>query len=144
MIRLFALLICTATAIGCSSQPPLELRPATYEAPEAGAASHTPPGADRPLFLLPESVVAGRDIVSASATEDEMGRPAISIAFSEDAGDRLYEYTRQHINQPLAIVFDGEVISAPMIQNALRESAIITGDFTDAEVERIVSSIRGK
>ena len=43
--------------------------------------------------------------------------------------------TGDNIGRSLAIVFDGEVLSAPLINGRIEDSGIIEGDFTREEVE---------
>ncbi|HLJ31135.1 MAG TPA: protein translocase subunit SecD [Candidatus Babeliales bacterium] len=63
--------------------------------------------------------------------------PVVRFSFNEEGGDRFYELTSKNINKQLAIVLDGEVISAPRIQSAIRASGEITGTFTSQGVKTL-------
>lgn len=51
-------------------------------------------------------------------------------------------HTAANINQPMAIVVDGEVLSAPQIQAALTTGGVITGNFTRDEAQRLALQLR--
>jgi len=63
--------------------------------------------------------------------------PVVQFSFNEEGGDRFYELTSKNHNRQLAIVLDGEVISAPRIESAIRSSGVITGTFTTNEVKTL-------
>jgi protein-export membrane protein SecD len=50
-----------------------------------------------------------------------------------DEGAKFGPYTSSHIGQPMAIVLDGQVLSAPTIQAALTTGGQITGNFTQQQ-----------
>ncbi|PJF09036.1 protein translocase subunit SecD [Pseudorhodobacter sp. MZDSW-24AT] len=84
------------------------------------------------FYVLDSSpVVSGENLVDAQPAFDQNNRPAVSFRF-DPSGARLFgDYTASHIGQPFAIVLDGEVISAPVIQSHIAGgSGIITGQFT--------------
>ena len=92
------------------------------------------------IYLRPEAVVTGADVTSASVV-DAGGRYSVNVAFSSAAANRLTEATKIHIGRPIAILLNGKVISAPTLRSTIRGSAVITGDFTRAEAERIASGL---
>jgi preprotein translocase subunit SecD len=63
--------------------------------------------------------------------------PVVQFSFNEDGGDKFYELTSKNYNRQLAIVLDGEVISAPRIESAIRGTGTITGNFTTQEVKKL-------
>ncbi|MEM6550999.1 MAG: hypothetical protein AAF750_02495 [Planctomycetota bacterium] len=148
MIRLLALLVSVALLGACSNQStvisaehPLKFQAATHDLPQPDAKPIVVSGTAQPVFLLPQTILTGRDVVSASATTDQWGMPAIDLIFVPEAADQLFAYTSQNPGGLIAIVFEDEVIVAPTVWQGLRERAQITGNFTDAEVQEILSSI---
>ena len=92
------------------------------------------PSVDEPglsYVLDAEAVVSGEDLVDAQPAFDQNNRPAVSFRF-DPAGARVFgDYTAANIGKPFAIVLDGAVISAPVIQSHIAGgSGIITGAFT--------------
>ncbi len=92
------------------------------------------------IYLRPEAVVTGADVTSASVV-DAGGRYSVNVAFSAAASNRLTEATKIHLGRPIAILLNGKVISAPTLRSMIRGSAVISGDFTRAEAERIASGL---
>lgn len=62
-------------------------------------------------------------------------QPVVSFSFNDEGAERFYELTSKNYGKQLAIVLDSEVISAPVIQAAIRGTGSITGNFTNAEVK---------
>lgn len=92
------------------------------------------PSAEEPgvsYILDPVPVVSGEDLVDAQPAFDQNNRPAVSFRFDASGARVFGDYTAQNIGKPFAIVLDGAVISAPVIQSHIAGgSGIITGAFT--------------
>ncbi|HEY3376668.1 MAG TPA: protein translocase subunit SecD, partial [Armatimonadota bacterium] len=78
-------------------------------------------------------VVRGRDLSPTSGvTYDQQHRPAVSFSMrTKDAQTRFGVVTGSNIGRKLAIVLDGKIISAPVIQSQINGSGIISGGFKD-------------
>ena len=67
-------------------------------------------------------------------SRDNMGRPEIMFTFDSKNAEIFARLTRENVGRLLAIVLDGELQSAPVIQTAIEGgSGQITGSFTDQE-----------
>ena len=76
-------------------------------------------------------VVTGEDLTDAQPAFDQNGRPAVNFRFGPSGARRFGDYTAANVGSPFAIVLDEEVVSAPVINEAIPGgSGIITGDFT--------------
>jgi preprotein translocase subunit SecD len=107
--------------------------------PEAAATTATPDTAlTGPVY---ETIIAGDDLKDAFVTYDQVGRMVVGFELSGDAADRFYDYTSTHIGQPMSIVIDKEVISSPVIENAISNEGIITG-VPPAEVRDLVIQLK--
>jgi len=51
--------------------------------------------------------------------------------------------TMSHLGKPVAILIDGNVVIAPTIKSAIGTAAIITGDYTQADAQRIAAGMIG-
>jgi preprotein translocase subunit SecD len=101
--------------------------------------------ADEGIFYILEKrpVISGEDLVDASPSFDQNGRPAVNFRLNPSGGRIFGEYTAQNIGSPFAIVLDEEVISAPVIQSHIPGgSGIITGDFDVAESTQLAILLR--
>ena len=99
-----------------------------------GVGNKLVPSIDEPgQFYIIETapVVTGEDLVDAQPSFDQNGRPAVSFRFDPAGARRFGEYTAANVGSPFAIVLDDEVVSAPVINEAIPGgSGIITGSFT--------------
>jgi preprotein translocase subunit SecD len=71
--------------------------------------------------------VTGRDLKTAGVSRDTNGRPAVSFNLNAAGADKFERLTSANVNRPLAIVLDGTVVSAPNINETIRDNGIITG-----------------
>jgi preprotein translocase subunit SecD len=113
-------------------------------------------GKTREFFVLmreprPGQEITGDYLVRASAGHDQRGRLAIDFVFNTDGGERFHDLTSR--NQPsggdetgfkrqLAIIFDGQVSSAPSLLSPIRSRGQITGEFTQTEIDNMVRVLR--
>jgi preprotein translocase subunit SecD len=95
----------------------------------------------RLIYLHPEVVVDNADVTRASVVQQADGRFAVAVDFAPAAVRRLSEATAAHVGRPLAIVLDGDVALAPTVRGPIGPSAMITGDYSQAEAERIANGI---
>jgi preprotein translocase subunit SecD len=85
---------------------------------------------------LEEYVVRRRVMVSGDTLTDaqptfQEGRPVVSFSFDQAGARRFGDVTSENVGQRLAIVLDGEVISAPVIRSPiLGGNGVIEGGFT--------------
>jgi hypothetical protein len=76
-------------------------------------------------------------------------RPGVDVTvwvsqFLPSGAQRIRQATAAHIGRPVAILIDGRVVMAPVVRSPIRDSAMITGRFTQAEAERIADGIAGR
>ena len=83
--------------------------------------------------------ITGNMLASANPTLGGQtgGQPVVAFSFNDEGGDRFYQLTSKNIGRQIAIILDGEVISAPKVDSAIRKSGVITGNFTSAETKKL-------
>jgi len=111
-----------------------------------GAGNLLLPSVDEPgLFYIVDQipVVGGDQLTDAQSAFDKNGNPSVNFRFNT-AGARLFgQFTAEHIGEPFAIVLDGEVVSAPVIQSHIAGgSGQITGRFSLEETSRLSILLR--
>ena len=92
-------------------------------------------------------VVDGSQVISAEAgvQQDELknNENVVQLSFNSEGAAAFAEATENNIGNPIYIVYDGEIISAPTVQSAITDgSAVITGMGSEDEAEKLASSIR--
>ncbi|MFC1959635.1 protein translocase subunit SecD [Chloroflexota bacterium] len=89
------------------------------------------------------TVMTGSGLQSAAAQVDQLGTEwMVNFTLNDEGAAAFGPFTASHIGQPLAIVLDGEVISAPTIQAALTDGGVITGGFTADEAQSLAVQLR--
>ncbi len=92
--------------------------------------------------LVFNTAMTGDVLKSAIAYQDELGQWQISFETTSDGADKFLAYTSSHIGQPMAIVLDGLVLSAPTIQGQISTQGQITGQFSKDEAESLAVQMR--
>ena len=68
----------------------------------------------------------------------------ISLTFTPDGARKMRQATERNIGKQLELLIDGRVVMSPVIRAAISGEAMITGTYTRAEADRIVSGIVGR
>jgi preprotein translocase subunit SecD len=111
--------------------------------PEASATPETPAVGDPTTGQPFHTVMTGAGLQAASARQDQTGRWVIAFDLTSDAeGQKFGPYTGSHIGQPMAIVLDGVVLSAPVINAKLDTGGIIQGNFNQDSANQLALQLR--
>lgn len=97
------------------------------------------------FYILEQTpVVTGDDLVdSQPAFDQQSGQPAVTFRFNPAGARAFGDYTAANVGAPFAIVLDEEVISAPVIRQAITGgSGQITGNFTVEESTELAVLLR--
>ncbi|MGH6895676.1 MAG: protein translocase subunit SecD [Geminicoccaceae bacterium] len=96
-----------------------------------------------PPYVVRKRVeVSGESLVDAQPTYYQ-NQPVVSFRFDSVGARKFGNVTRDHVNDLLAIVLDGQVISAPRIDEPiLGGSGIIRGSFTVQEANELAILLR--
>jgi SecD/SecF fusion protein len=94
------------------------------------------------LLVKRRPELTGDQVTRANATFEQRGYE-VALSFNSEGGKIFQRVTRDNINQRLAIVLDGEIISAPVIQTEIsNNAAVITGNFTADEAKNLASALQ--
>ena len=136
-----------AVTTGLEIEPPLPALGATPGATEATtgtlpgeATPETPAVTDR-VFA---TVLTGVHLKSTFVQRNEQtGELYIALEMTDTGAELFANYTAANVGTYLPIVLDKEVISSPVIQSSIPDGqAIIQGDFTVDEAQRLVVQLR--
>jgi preprotein translocase subunit SecD len=85
-------------------------------------------GTEDSVYLISRvSAVAGHDLRQASVGRDETGRPEVNFILTGEGGRRFSRFTREHINDYLAVVLDNKVQEVAVIKSEISDSGRISG-----------------
>lgn len=97
------------------------------------------------LVLEPEndrSNVEGKHLTSVRQDTDEYGRNCVGFNLTAEGGRRMGYFTQLNVDRSMGIVLDGQLHSAPNIQEPIYDRGRITGQFTSAEIRELIISLR--
>lgn len=99
------------------------------------------------LLMLPpeEWIFSGNDLDTVGFDQDRRGYPAVRFEMSPAKKGAFGDFTEKHIEEQMAIVLNGEIVTAPKINTKLPGGGIIEGGgagFTQAEVKDLITVLR--
>ena len=84
-----------------------------------------------PYIIYKRIGVSGDELVDANPSMDQFNQPVVSLRFDSTGSRKFGDLTSKNVGKRFAIVLDGEVISAPVIREAITGgSGQISGNFT--------------
>ncbi len=120
-------------------------------AEDARRTGRVPPGSvlldstqeGQPGYVVERRVmVSGELLENATAAFDQNNRPSVNFQLNAEGGRRFGRATGENIGRPFAIILDGKVVSAPVIQAQIFASGQITGNFTTEETRELALILR--
>jgi hypothetical protein len=95
------------------------------------------------IYLHAESVVSNDDI---ARTEVIPGNGPlefrVGVNLTSEGARKMRFATASHLGKPIAILFDDEIVAAPTVRGVIGDAAMISGNFTGEEAERIANGLR--
>ncbi len=87
--------------------------------------------------------LTGGDLRRAQVTFDQnTGKSQVSLEFTGEGAKKFGDITGRNVKQPVAIILDDQIISAPVVQQAITDgNAVITGDFTLDESKQLTIAL---
>jgi preprotein translocase subunit SecD len=99
-------------------------------------------GSNRTIYLYRDVVVTNDDISDSRVVPgDTPSQFSVAVTFNAAGTEKMRKATAGHIGGPVAILIDGDVVMAPTLRSPIGDSAVISGDFTRREAERIANGM---
>ncbi|MHB1455563.1 MAG: protein translocase subunit SecD [Armatimonadota bacterium] len=88
-------------------------------------------------------IMTGNDIMPTSkVTSGSNYSTVVAIEFNAEGRKKFAEFTRRNVDEYLAIILDGKILSAPTIRVAILDGkAVIEGSFTSVEAKKLADYI---
>ena len=94
-------------------------------------------------YLLPQAAdITGAYLEDARLQFDQQQRPIVEFRFNPEGGEIFGELTERSIGQPMAIVLDDKVYSAPVIRGRISTRGQIEGNYTADEAADLAVILR--
>jgi preprotein translocase subunit SecD len=88
------------------------------------------------------SAVTGRDLRTAEPATDENSQPAVRFILTAEGGRKFYAFTSAHVGDYLAVVLDNKVQEVAVIKEAIHDTGVINGRFTEQETQDLSMTLR--
>jgi preprotein translocase subunit SecD len=96
------------------------------------------------VYLHKEIVITNRDFLEARVVPPtDSTSYEVEVTFNKQGAKTMTRATTGMIGKPLAILIDGQVISAPTINSQISDKARIFGVIGEAEAQKIADAING-
>jgi preprotein translocase subunit SecD len=86
--------------------------------------------------------VTGRDLSNARPSHGQFGQPNIEFTLTPAGAEAFSELTGKNVHSGLAIVLDGRVVSAPVINSRISDRGQIEGGFTEQSAQDLSFVLR--
>jgi preprotein translocase subunit SecD len=96
----------------------------------------------RTIYLHPEIVVTNGDIARSSVIPgDTAAHFWIDVRLNAAGAEKMRQATMNQLGRPVAILIDGDVVIAPTVKSPIGAAAVISGDYTQIDAERIANGM---
>jgi hypothetical protein len=115
-----------------------------HRASETRAGQFTEPAVgqlDRPIYLEHDPVLSLRHIAHAERTTGSNDRPELRLNLTDDGRTALSNVTRGHEGLVMAIIWKGEVISAPRVMSHIASPYVVITGGADKLPEEMIDAI---
>lgn len=94
-------------------------------------------------YLLGPAGVSGKELQDAKTNYDNLGRAVVSLQFNAEGKALFDKATMENVGKQIAIVLDGQVVSAPVVQERISGGqAQISGRFSPQDAQRLAIMLR--
>lgn len=69
-------------------------------------------------------------------------QPVVRFMFKNEGAEKFYELTSKNLGRQIAVLIDGVVITAPVVQSAIGAEGQITGNFTPEEARDLAALLK--
>lgn len=96
-----------------------------------------------PIILMEDISLSGDELKTANVGSGEFGDVTVDFELTREGAEKFAQVTRENINKPLAIVLDGDVLSAPNINVEIPDGrGSISGGFTIDEAQDLATILK--
>jgi preprotein translocase subunit SecD len=123
--------------LDCAARDPLR----GYDDPTLPLVTCSQDGQEK--YILGPSFLEGTEIASAQAVQNTTGVGwVVSLTFESQGASIWGEYTTNNVGKLVAFALDGEVVSAPRINQPIFGQTQIEGQFSQEDAERLAGVLR--
>jgi len=112
--------------------------------PGVSVLPHSQPEANPPVAIYDQVAIDGANLTDAKAGLDPRDRkPVIEFAFNSQGAREFAQITTENVGRPFAIVLDGKILTAPVINQPINNGrGVIFGNFDVQETITLSALLR--
>ena len=115
----------------------------TEPAPNMEIVTGTEKGVRTFYLVQKEAIITGRDLKNARpSVSGESGLPDIQFSLTPTGAQKFGLATGNNVGRRLAVILDGAVESAPVINSRITDSGVIQGTFNQQEADDLAKVLR--
>lgn len=89
------------------------------------------------------TVLTGKDLKDSRAQAGQNGQAVVGLEFNDEGADKFGKLTARNIGKPISILLDGDVLTSPVVQEAITGGkAQISGSRNIEEAEHLAILLR--
>ncbi len=116
----------------------VEVEPAAVTASDATSSAGQLNNEESTYIFIPTNLT-GRYVKTAQVNFDNLGKPVVDIAFTDEGAKIFEELTGRNVGKPLAIFLDNQLIEIPTVKEKISGGkAQISGSFTPDSARKLV------
>ena len=97
------------------------------------------------IYLHEDVIVTNEDIAEATVIPGNSASTfSIEVIFNARGAHEMSSATSAHLGKPIAMLINGEVVAAPRLRSRIGKAAVVSGEFTQSEAERIAAGMIGR
>jgi preprotein translocase subunit SecD len=101
------------------------------------------PGSRAFYLVRKEAIITGRDLKNARpSVSGETGLPDIQFSLTPTGAQKFGQATGDNVGRRLAVILDGTVESAPVINSRITDQGVIQGSFSQEEADTLAKVLR--
>jgi hypothetical protein len=99
-------------------------------------------GSDRVIYLHRDAVVTNDDVADARVVAgDAPDQFHVAVTLTTEGGEKMRAATAAHLDRPMALLIDGEVVMAPTVRSVVGTEGLLTGNYTREEAEHVATGM---
>jgi preprotein translocase subunit SecD len=99
-------------------------------------------GTGQKYFLYKDDLLTGEDVDGVQLAFDERHNPGIRIELTDLGSDKLDRVLQTHKGRPMAIVRNGEILLAPLLNEGLKKELFIFGGFNVEQAKLVIEKMK--
>ncbi len=94
------------------------------------------------LLVPSRALLTGGELADAGTDYDRTGLPVVTFVWGAEGTKKFRDFTGDNVGSRMAIIKDGDVISAPEIRSRIGQRGQIEGNFTPQEARTLAVQLR--